>query len=139
MNDYQLGTTLAGIEAAETKEELQAMIDALEKKKEELEKIWAEHRREEQISIMADEGLDCQTRLENKAEEQFDDFDYGHNTVYIGISVKTMIEFLVDNRYYDDKPSGSLDAQMFFTLEDLHYENMKLDEDGDLIIPYDWD
>ena len=137
MNNYQLGTTLAGIEAAKTKEELQAMIDALEKKKEELEKLWAENKKEEQISVMTDEGLKCQTQLERMAEEQFNDFDYGHNTVYVGISVKTMIEFLVDNGYYDDEPSEPLDKQMIFTLEDLHYEDMKLDENGDLIIPYD--
>lgn len=137
MTDYQLNTTLAGIEAAETKEELQAMIDAFEKKKEELEKFWAEHKKKEQISIMTEEGMSCQTQLERTAEELFDEFDYGHNSVYIGISVKKIIEFLVDHGYYDDEPSEPIDVQMLFLLEDLSYEDMRLDGEGDLIIPYE--
>lgn len=140
MSDNELGMILAYIEAAKDEKELQAMADALEKRKEQLAKEdAAKEARATAMSMLFEEWQD---KAENTLESLFDKFHSYDDSMYIKITAENMAECLVRLGYKVERPHKDEDedensclGNFYFTLNELKFYEMYRDNVNDIIIP----
>ncbi len=136
MTDYELGMILNSIETAEDEKELQAMTDALEKRKEQLtEENTAKEKRAMAISALFNE---LQNKAEQELEKLFDKFYFGTDSMYIKITAENMAECLTRLNYKVERPyknENSLRGNFYFRLSEPNFYEMYLDNADDIIIP----
>lgn len=142
MSDNELGMILAYIEAAKDEKELQAMTDALEKRKEQLAKEdAAKEARAMAMSMLFEEWQD---KAENTLESLFDKFHSYDDSMYIKITAENMAECLVRLGYKVERPHKDEDededensylGNFYFTLKELQFYEMYRDNVNDIIIP----
>lgn len=142
MSDNELGMILAYIESAKDEKELQAMTDALEKRKEQLAKEDAA--KEARAMAMSMLFEDWQDKAENTLESLFDKFHSYDDSMYIKITAENMAECLVRLGYKverphkdedEDKDENSYLGNFYFTLKELKFYEMYRDNVNDIIIP----
>lgn len=142
MSDNELGMILAYIEAAKDEKELQAMTDALEKRKEQLAKEDAA--KEARAMAMSMLFEDWQNKAEKTLEALFDKFHSCDDSMYIKITAENMAECLVRLGYKVERPhkdegedeeENSLINNFYFTLNELKFYEMYRDNVNDVIIP----
>lgn len=144
MSDNELGMILAYIEAAKDEKELQAMTDALEKRKEQLVKEDAA--KEARAMAMSMLFEDWQDKAENTLESLFDKFHSYDDSMYIKITAENMAECLVrlgykverphkDEEEDEDEDENSYLGNFYFTLKELKFYEMYRDNVNDVIIP----
>lgn len=144
MSDNELGMILAYIESAKDEKELQAMTDALEKRKEQLAKEDAA--KEARATAMSMLFEDWQDKAENTLEALFDKFHSHEDSMYIKITAENMAEYLVRLGYKVERPHKDKDededenensylGNFCFTLQELKFYEMYRDNVNDIIIP----
>lgn len=137
MTDNELGMLLASIETAEDEKELQAITDALEKRKEQLkeERIAKETRAMTMLALF--------NEWQNKAEETLETlfnkkFHSCEDSLYIKITLEDMVEYLKNAGYKVERSNENEDSHLYdcnFTLTALDFDKMYLDYANDIIIP----
>ncbi len=136
MTDHELGTILNSIETAENEKELQAMLDAIEKRNKQLaEKNTKKEARAVTISVLFNE---CQDKAEQALEKLFTGFYFGSDSMYIKITAKNMAECLTRLNYKVERPhkdENSCADNFYFKLNQPNFYEMYLDNLGDIIIP----
>lgn len=137
MTDNELGMTLASIEAAKDEKELQAMMDALEKRKKQLTEENAA--KDARAFTMATLFSEWQRRAENELETLFDGFHYGDDAMYVSIAAENMAKYLESNGYKVERPVNSNEEpnphNFYFSLAGLNFYEMYLDGINDVVIP----
>lgn len=138
MSDNELGMILAYIESAKDEKELQAMTDALDKRKEQLAKEdAAKEARAMAMSMLFEEW---QNKAEKTLESLFDKFHSCDDSVYIKITAENMAEYLARLGYEVKRPhkneeENSCLGNFYFTLNELKFYEMYRDNVNDVIIP----
>lgn len=136
MTDNELGMILAGIETAKDEKELQAMADALEKRKKQL----TEENIKKKNRIMTMRALfsDWQKMAEKKLDGLFDNFHFCDDAMFIKITAENMAECLKRINYKVECPhkdEGVNTGDFYFRLDDLKFYDMYIDNTNDVIIP----
>ena len=140
MTDNELGMILAYIETAKDEKELQAMTDALEKRKEQLAKEDAA--KEARAMTMLALFNEWQNKTEETLETLFDKFHSCDDSMYIKITATNMAECLVRLGYKvecphkeEEEDGDSCLGNFYFTLNELKFYEMYRDNMNDVIVP----
>lgn len=132
MDDMKMSSAISTIEEATCQKDLEILLEAIKKKKENLENIAEERARK--ISIVCQ---NCQWQIEKQVSTLFPNFTYDSDIVYLQINVIDMINYLFKHGYKVETPLDKLQEQdnVVFTLEHLDFENIYQDDFKDVIIP----
>ena len=136
MTNYELGTILNSIETAKDEKELQAMFDALEKRKKQLAEDTTKEARVLAMSALFNEW---QNKAEQELEKLFEKFHFTEDSLYISITAENMAEYLEFNGYKVERPVNSSEKlesdNFYFTLAELNFYEMYLDTVNNVVIP----
>lgn len=141
MNDYQERIGIAAIGNIENEEEYANFLAALNAKRKELDARKNELKKEEQCRIMACAFGQCTDILEEAANNAFVSFNADRDSVYIAIPLSVVLEHLANIgatvRFPNPLESDGHNKEDFLTVwfDTLDFDEMKMDEDNDLMIP----
>ncbi len=140
MNQCQLTATLVNLDAIEDEKELAAIMNVIDQKKKKLAETKEKRQQEKHAAEMSELCYDFQNALEQKAELLFDNFKFGQDTVYFTIKIEDLISFLGSRGYSVNYIGGHdiNDDTIHFTMESFKYNNIKLDDMNDVLIPMDF-